>query len=329
MAAFWQTLPKPFLALAPLDGVTDTVFRTIVAGCSRPDVFFTEFTSADGYCSDGKASIMDNLRFTKEELPLIAQIWGNNPDTIYRLSAEVARMGFTGIDINMGCPVRTVMKAGCGAAMIKTPEVAKAVIRAARDGIASSGNIIPLSVKTRIGASTISTDTWIPFLLEQELDALTVHGRTAAELSKVPAHWDEIGKAVGIRNRMGVKTVIIGNGDVADAAQSGQKSMEFGVDGVMIGRGIFTNLWAFDRSAAPHNANWPELFDLMEKHIRLFGEVWGQRKHFATLNKFFKIYVKGFAGAAEARDAFMKTASAEEALTLMVQWRRRASTEDG
>lgn len=313
MQSVWQNLPKPFLVMAPLEGVTDTVFRRIVALCAKPDVFFTEFTSCDGYCSKGRESVSQNFRFTQAETPIIAQLWGNNPDTMYRTAYEISTMGFVGIDINMGCPVHTVIKNECGAAMIDTPEVAAAVIAAVKKG----SNGLPVSVKTRIGTKKIITDTWVSFLLEQDLDALCVHGRTAREMSKVPAHWDEIGKAVVIRDRMNVKTKIIGNGDVVDARDAIAKYKEYGVDGVMIGRGIFHNLWCFDKSESPHVGTPKELLTIMKTHIELFENEWHDTKNYALLKKFFKIYVSGFSGAVDWRVRFMDTNSPQEALTLL------------
>lgn len=303
--------------LAPLEGVADTVFRRIVASCAKPDVFVTEFTSADGYCSPGKRAVADNFVFTPEEKPLIAQIWGKNPETLFKTAKDVAGMGFDGIDINMGCPDRTVMLHGGGAAMIDTPLIAKAAIRAIKDGIAESGRKIPFSVKTRLGNKQNVADTWLPFLLEQGLDALTLHARTAKELSKVPAHWEEVGKLVELRDRMKIATVIIGNGDVKDASDARKKYEEYHVDGVMIGRGIFQNPWAFDTSATPHIGSPREQLDVMERHVRLFTEVWGDRKNYAILKKFYKIYMNNFHGATDWRVRAMATNSAPEILSLL------------
>ncbi len=313
MQSIWQTLPKPFFVLAPLEGVTDTVFRRIVASCARPDLFFTEFTSSDGFCSPGRAAVMENFRYTESEKPLIAQIWGKNPEHMYETAVALSSMGFAGIDINMGCPDRTVMKNECGAAMINTPDVASHVIAAVKRGAGA----LPVSVKTRIGVKKIITDEWISHILDQDIAALTVHGRTAAEMSKVPAHWDEIARAVALRDKKGLKTKIIGNGDVKDIADGLTKVKEYGVDGVMIGRGIFNNLWCFDKSESPHIADTEELFSVMEKHIRMFDAEWGTRKSYALLKKFFKIYISGFGGASEARMRFMETNSAQDALKLL------------
>lgn len=197
--------------------------------------------------------------------------------------------------------------------MIHTPEVAASVIDAVKRGAGT----LPVSVKTRIGVRKIITEDWISFVLDQGVDALTVHGRTAAEMSKVPAHWDEIAKVVSIRDSKKLKTKIIGNGDVKDAKDAAEKAKMYGVDGVMIGRGIFNNLWCFDKSETPHIGTTAELFAIMERHVTMFDEQWRERKSYALLKKFFKIYISGFSGASEARVRFMETNSAKEALILL------------
>lgn len=313
----WQQLPRPFLVLAPLEGVADTVFRRIVASCAKPDLFFTEFTSADGFCSPGKRAVADNFVYTPEEKPIIAQIWGKNPETLFHTAREAALMGFDGIDINMGCPDKTVMLHGGGAAMIDSPIVAAAAIQAIKDGIKAADKSIPVSVKTRLGNKKSVADTWLPFLLEQGIDALTLHARTAKELSKVPARWEEVGKLVELRDRMKVNTVIIGNGDVKDAKEAKEKYETYGADGIMIGRGIFQNPWAFDTSENPHVGTPRELIDVMERHVQLFAEVWGNRKNYAILKKFYKIYINNFHGATEWRVRAMATNSAPEAFALL------------
>jgi len=295
------------MALAPMEDVTDTVFRRIVAEAARPDIFFTEFASVDGLFSRGREAVIHRFDFTQEERPIIAQVWGSEPGLFYKAAKLVADMKFDGIDINMGCPVKSVLQHDAGAACIQDPERAAEIIAAAREGAGT----LPLSVKTRLGYKKISED-WIPFLLEQHLDALTIHGRTAAELSKVPAHWDKIGEAVSLRNQMKVHTVILGNGDIADYAGAVTKCNEYGVDGVMIGRGIFHNLWAFDKTGESRMDDHKELFRIMQKHVTLFDETWGKHKNFAIMKKFFKIYVQGFDGASEMREQLFRLESADE-----------------
>lgn len=312
---FWQTLPKPILALAPMEDVTDTVFRRIVASTYAPTIFFTEFTSVDGLFSRGREAVIHRLDYTETERPIIAQIWGNTPELFYKAAKLVAEMKFDGVDINAGCPQKNVTLRGGGACLIQDPPRVKEIIAATKEGAAQKalpGGSLPVSVKTRLGYKKISID-WIQFLLEQDLDALIIHGRTAAELSKVPAHWDEIAKVVKLRDLTKKNTVILGNGDVTDYTDAVAKCKKFGVDGAMIGRGIFHNLWVFDPHGTSHMDNHQELLKIMRKHMRLFDETWGKRKNFAVLKKFFKLYVQGFPRAGKIREQLMETNTAKEA----------------
>ncbi len=259
---FWTTLPKPFFVLAPMEGVTDVVFREIVALClPKPDVFFTEFTNIDGLNSEGKKATLTRLKLTKSQHPVVAQLWGTRPDHMEKSAALCAKLGFDGIDINMGCPDRAVMKSGGGSALINTPSIAADLIRAARAGAKQ----LPVSVKTRIGVNTINTDEWISFLLQQNIDVLTVHGRTAKQKSDVPANWEEIGKAVRIKNEIAPHTLVVGNGDI-ESVESGQSMMErHGVDGIMVGRGIFHNPWVFEKNTSIHTKE--EYLTVLRKHV--------------------------------------------------------------
>lgn len=304
MKNFWQQLPKPFFVLAPMDDVTDVVFRTIVNKTSRPDVFFTEFTNVEGLNSPGKDVLMRRLLFEKDQHPIVAQIWGKNPENYKKVAELIADLGFDGIDINMGCPDRSVTKNGCCSALINNPQLAKEIIQATKEGAKD----LPVSVKTRIGFQKIQTEEWITFLLQQDIAVLTVHGRTAKEMSAVPAHWDEIGKVVEIRDEMGVDTLIVGNGDVINREDGITKVKEYGVDGIMIGRGIFKDLWAFSDNVSESNKikmSESKMFNLMLEHARLFDKTWGKLKNFAILKKFFKIYVSGFENAGELREKLM------------------------
>jgi tRNA-dihydrouridine synthase len=188
----------------------------------------------------------------------------------------------------------------------------KEIIQATKEGAVE----LSVSVKTRLGYKKIAPD-WIGFLLEQDLNALTIHGRTAAELSKVPANWDEIGKAVTLKKQMKKKTIIIGNGDVVDYADAVAKCKEFGVDGAMIGRGIFHNLWAFDSHGVSHMNDHKELIRILKMHMQLFEKTWGRTKNFSVLKKFFKIYINDFPNASEIRVQLMETNSVEEVEELL------------
>lgn len=303
MKNIWKSLKKPVFVLAPMDDVTDTVFRRIIGDLAAPDLYFTEFTSVDGLVSElGFKAVSRRLQFTEKERPIIAQIWGNDPGKFYEAAKIVKKMGFDGIDINMGCPEKSVVQRGMCSALINNPELAGKIIEAVKKG---SG--LPVSVKTRIGFREIQTEEWLSFLLKQDLDALIIHGRTVKEMSKVPAHWDEIGKAVELRNKISPKTLIIGNGDIGSYEDGLEKIKQYGVDGVMIATGIFKNLWIFEKTGKIHNLTLEERLNQLLKHTRLFTEVWGETKSFAILKKFFKCYLSDFDGASEIRAKFMET----------------------
>ncbi len=311
---FWKQLPSPFTVLAPMEDVTDYVFREIIATqVPRPDVFFTEFTSADGLCSKGREETIHRFKFSERQRPIVAQIWGTNPETMYKAAQIVQKMGFNGIDINMGCPVPAVTKHGAGAGHIKNMQNAKEVIDATRKGAPS----VALSVKTRIGFNSIITEEWAGFLLKQKLDALTIHGRTAAQQSKGNVEWGEIAKIVQLRDAISPTTIIIGNGDVLSYAQAVDAHKKYGVDGIMIGRGVFYNPWVFDKSANPPIHTKSEYLALLHSHLNLFKESWGNKKNFQIMKKFFKVYVKGFDGANELRQHLMECRTNEEVVDIL------------
>ncbi|MDD2823166.1 MAG: tRNA-dihydrouridine synthase [Candidatus Daviesbacteria bacterium] len=313
MTNFWKSLKKPFTVLAPMEDVTDTVFRQIVAKYSKPDVFFTEFVSVDGLLSEGFEKVSTRLQFSKTEKPLIAQIWGNNPEKFYQTALMISKMGFDGIDINMGCPDKNVVKKGSGGALILTPNLAKEIVIATKKGAGG----LPVSVKTRIGMRSIATEEWIGFLLSLDLDALTIHGRTVKEKSKVLAHWDEIGAAVKLRDKISPKTLIIGNGDVMSYKQAQEYAKKYGVDGIMIGRGVFNNLWVFNPKIREEDISPEMRIEALITHINLFEKTWGINKNYDILKKFFKAYISGFDGSKTLRTKLMDTKTPAEALNIL------------
>jgi len=313
MKGFWDNLKKPILIQAPMEDVTDTVFRQIITKCGKPDVFFTEFTNVEGMCSAGRDKVGRRLKFTDAEHPIVAQIWGNNPKNYFETAKLIKNMGFDGIDINMGCPEKSVVKKGSCAALINNHPLAKEIISATREGAGG----LPLSIKTRIGIKNIQTEEWANFLLGFNLDALIIHGRTAAEMSDVPAHWDEIGKVVDLKNKMKLKTLIIGNGDVKDLNDAMEKYEKYKVDGVMIGRGIFDNLWIYNKKINPANISYKEKLKLLIEHITLFDKTWGRTKNFSIMKKFYKIYVSGMPDARDFRMELMKFQTAQETLKFL------------
>jgi len=347
MQGFWETLPKPFFVLAPLANVTDAAFRRVIAKYGKPDVTWTEFVSADGLIKatpEGKAKLMRDLVFTEAERPIVAQLFTSNPETMEAAARLCQELGFDGVDINMGCPDKSIEKQGAGAKLITTPDVAREVIRAAKRG----ADKIPVSVKTRLGYNKDVLEEWLPVLLAEEPAALTLHARTRKEMSKVPAHWDRVKRAVEIRNELGSKTLIIGNGDALDMEDAKKKAAESDADGVMLGRAIFGRPWLFDEKdpsadplastgSATGSAERPQALygrpqqssvaepatsedfaqvatklRIAVEHTKLFEELLGDIKNFALMKKHFKAYVEGFDGAKELRMQLMETNSAAE-----------------
>ncbi len=326
--------------------VTDAPFRRLIAKYGKPDVMWTEFVSADGLVSGGRHALIKDLIFTDAERPIVAQLFSSNPTKMREASKLCAELGFDGIDINMGCPDRSIEKQGCGAAMIQTPDVAKLIIQSVKDGIKDAGKDIPVSVKTRVGYNRVEIDTWIPILLAENISALTIHARTRKEMSLVPADWNRIKEVVDIRNKMGVNTLIIGNGDVSSMEDGLKRASESGCDGVMIGRAMFGNPWFFDKKRKlTHGATFSipilsrilpqklvrklsgdkkysesdvstqEKLRVLVEHCQLFEKLLLDVKSFAVMKKHFKAYTHGFPGAKELRVRLMETNSAKEVAT--------------
>lgn len=311
---FLSKLPKPFFVLAPMDDVTDTVFRQIVGQCAPPDLYFTEFVNADGLQSPGRNKLIRKLRFTPTEQPLIAQIWGLNPENFYKTAAELVEMGFAGVDLNFGCPQKNEVKSGACAALINNRPLAEEIIQATKEGAA--GNI-PVSAKTRLGYGEIDF-TWHEFLLKQGLNMLSVHGRTKREMSKVPAHWEDIGEVRRLRDTLAPETLIVGNGDVLSRRQGEELAEKYDLDGVMIGRGIFHDPFIFAENSPWLDYTVEQKIKLYARHVRLFAETWQNSEYpIVVLNKFCKTYINGFEGAKEMREELMSAKSAEDLLQLI------------
>lgn len=312
---FWEKLPRPFFVLAPMANVTDTVFRRLIATYSRPHVMFTEFVSCDGLSSRGRERLLPDLQFVKGERPIVAQIFGAKPENFYKTAHLACELGFDGIDINMGCPDKAVVRQGAGANLIRNPSLAQEIIKATQEGVADAGAVLPVSVKTRIGFSTDEIDTWIPTLLSMKLPVLTIHGRTRKEMSLVPAKWDRIAEVV--RLAQGSGTLIVGNGDVQSVADAREKAAASGVDGVMLGRAIFGNPWLFSDTGRP---KLPEILRVLVEHTALYEQVWGETKPFDLMKKHFKAYVTGFPGAHELRLELMASKNADQVASVVKRW---------
>ena len=299
---FWGEIKKPIFCLAPMADVTDCAFRQIIAKYGKPDVFWTEFVSADGLCSAGREKLLVDFIYSENERPMVAQIFGSKPENIKKASELCRELGFDGVDINMGCPDKSIEKQCAGAAMMKNPQLAREIIRAAKEGAGD----LPVSVKTRIGYNKNEIEAWIRELLSEDIAALTVHLRTRKEMSNVPAHWDLMKRIVQIRNEMKKKTLILGNGDVLNLEDAKRKVEETGCDGVMLGKAIFGNPWLF----AEKVPSIKEKLEVMIEHTKLFEKMLSGHKNFAIMKKHYKAYVNGFDGAKELRVKLMEAENA-------------------
>ncbi|AMO86985.1 putative tRNA-dihydrouridine synthase [Solibacillus isronensis B3W22] len=309
---FWQELPKPFFVLAPMEDVTDLVFRHVVAEAGRPDVFFTEFTNSESYCHpDGIKSVRGRLTFTEDEQPIVAHIWGDNPDNFRKMSIGMAELGFKGIDINMGCPVPNVAGRGKGSGLILRPDVAAELIEAAKAGG------LPVSVKTRLGYKEIDEwKEWLTHVLKQDIANLSIHLRTRKEMSAVDAHWELIPEIKALRDEIAPNTLLTINGDIPDRQVGLELAEKYGIDGVMIGRGIFKNPFAFEKVPKEHSPE--EYLDLLKLQLDLQDKYAEELpRSMSGLHRFFKIYVKGFRGAGELRNQLMNTKSTDEVRSLL------------
>ncbi|MCT6567995.1 tRNA-dihydrouridine synthase [Staphylococcus aureus] len=309
---FWSELPRPFFILAPMEDVTDIVFRHVVREAARPDVFFTEFTNTESFCHpEGIHSVRGRLTFSEDEQPMVAHIWGDKPEQFRETSIQLAKMGFKGIDLNMGCPVANVAKKGKGSGLILRPDVAAEIIQATKAGG------LPVSVKTRLGYYEIDEwKDWLKHVFEQDIANLSIHLRTRKEMSKVDAHWELIEAIKNLRDEIAPNTLLTINGDIPDRKTGLELAEKYSIDGVMIGRGIFHNPFAFEKEPREHTSK--ELLDLLRLHLSLFNKYEKDEiRQFKSLRRFFKIYVRGIRGASELRHQLMNTQSIAEARALL------------
>ncbi|HFQ8282081.1 TPA: tRNA dihydrouridine synthase [Staphylococcus aureus] len=309
---FWSELTRPFFILAPMEDVTDIVFRHVVSEAARPDVFFTEFTNTESFCHpEGIHSVRGRLTFSEDEQPMVAHIWGDKPEQFRETSIQLAKIGFKGIDLNMGCPVANVAKKGKGSGLILRPDVAAEIIQATKAGG------LPVSVKTRLGYYEIDEwKDWLKHVFEQDIANLSIHLRTRKEMSKVDAHWELIEAIKNLRDEIAPNTLLTINGDIPDRKTGLELAEKYGIDGVMIGRGIFHNPFAFEKEPREHTSK--ELLDLLRLHLSLFNKYEKDEiRQFKSLRRFFKIYVRGIRGASELRHQLMNTQSIAEARALL------------
>ena len=315
---FWSELPRPFFILAPMEDVTDIVFRHVVSEAARPDVFFTEFTNTESYCHpEGIHSVRGRLTFSEDEQPMVAHIWGDKPEQFRKMSIGLKEMGFKGIDLNMGCPVANVAKKGKGSGLILRPERAAEIIQATKEGG------LPVSVKTRLGYYDIDEwKDWLKHVFEQDIANLSIHLRSRKEMSKVDAHWELIEAIKTLRDEIAPDTLLTINGDIPDRQKGLELANKYGVDGVMIGRGLFHNPFAFEKEPREHTSE--ELLDLFRLHLSLYEKYSNEEtQQFKALRRFFKIYVRGIKGASQLRHQLMSTETVDEARALLDEFEAR------
>lgn len=302
---------KVIFSLAPMDDVTDTVLRQIIASTAPPDLFFTEFVNVDGLQSRGRPRLMHKLEYTAKETPLIAQLWGKTPANYEKTASELVDIGFAGIDINMGCPDKSITKNGCCAALINNRDLAVEIIAAVKRGV---NGRVPVSVKTRTGWNEADF-TWHELLLNQGLDMLTIHGRTKKEMSKVPARWEDIARVRELRDAIAPQTRIVGNGDVQSRAQGEALAERYGLDGIMIGRAIFTDPYVFAKDSPWALMPPAKKLQMYIRHIELFVATYPpeqKARNWESLKRMAKIYVHGIEGASAFRNVFMRSKSPDE-----------------
>lgn len=312
MTDIWQQLPTPIWCLAPMYGATDSAFRRLLVLTGRPDLMFTEFTHVRALLAAGPTPVRQ-LVFTAAEQPLIAQVWGQDPELFTAAADRLVRAGFAGLDINMGCPEKAVIKKGAGAALINNPGLAGKIIAAAVRGTAGR---IPVSVKTRLGWHRPDF-SWIDWLLRQKLDALIIHGRTAEAMSHGPVAWEPLVRAVAMRNSLRLGTKIIINGDLFTRREAGKRLRQTGADGVMIGRGVFRDPYIFSRRRPVRSNTKAARLELLRLHLDIYRQTWGERGSYHRLKRFIKIYVRGFPGAVAWRARLMTAVSIPAARTII------------
>jgi len=296
------------MALAPMYDVTDAAFRAVIAKYGKPDVFWTEFVSAEGMNSEGRERLMHHLLFDKSEKPIVAQIFGSHPEAFAPTAELIEKLGFDGIDINMGCPDKNIVKQGSCAALFKTPKLAQQLVLETK-----RGTTLPVSVKIRIGDGKVEWKEWIKYLLEVEPAAMAIHLRSRKEMSKVPAHWElmpEIVEFIKANSNPDSLPIVLGNGDVFSLEDAKDKVVQTGCDGVMIGRGIFGNPWFFN--ADKKEVTREEKLKVLLEHTQLFEKLFTGIKNFEVMKKHYKAYVNGFDGAKELRMELMAANSYEE-----------------
>lgn len=311
MSNFWKTLKKPITVLAPMHDVTDYVFREILSEICKPDVMYTEFTNTDALFSNGQGKALLNLKYSQRQRPIVAQVWGADPDSMRKAGSLINGLGFDGLDINMGCPDKSVYSANAGSALIGNFVLAEKLIKAARKGCGG----LSISIKTRLAQTHDQTCEWISFLLKQDIQALVVHARTRKQMYGGLADWGTLKVLAKLKNETTPEIVFIGNGDVKSYDEVLVKQRTCDVDGVMIGRAILSNPYVFSKDSNSTAINLKKGLALLKRHTELYQSTWGSEKNFNNIKKFIKMYINGFDGAGKIRAELMNTTNYENFYT--------------
>ena len=341
MNNFWKDLRTkgPILGLSPMDGVTDAPTRKLIAQTSSPDVIMTEFVNVEGMAR-GAVKMLDDFVYSEVERPIVAQIYGTEEDSFYKVALIACFLGFDGIDINMGCPAKKVAHRGAGAGLIQTPEHAKKIVRYVQKAIKDFANgktledaevrpkmisavekmieqypymkakkqQIPVSIKTRMGYDDIVAEHWMEHLLETNPEAITLHGRTLVQKYTGEANWNVIAKASEVIRKNRPETIFLGNGDIIDKTDALEKIQKAQTDGALIGRATWGNPWLFSDNT---NITPQDRLDISIQHCQMFEEIFPSRQFF-IMRKHLGWYMKGFDGAKHYRRELMKANTTQD-----------------
>ncbi|MBU6388904.1 tRNA-dihydrouridine synthase [Patescibacteria group bacterium] len=343
LKGFWNTLPVPIIGLSPMDGVTDAAFRYLTARHGKPDVIFTEFVSVEGIAA-GAVRLLEELRFDPIERPIVAQLFGADPSAFFKAAVVVSCLGFDGIDINMGCPSKSVTGHGGGAALILDPDRAREIVRQTRAGTEAWANgltpsqtglpdqiiavlpklieprqPLPVSVKTRIGYDRPVIDRWIPTLLETEPAVISLHGRTLKQLYTGEADWEAIGTAAAMIRS--TETKLLGNGDVRTVTEARERCRQYETAGALIGRAAQGNPWVFQ----DYIPTWTERLKVALEHARYFARFFPEPA-FVRMRKHLLDYIKGVEGAKEIRNSLMRVTCLSEVEAILAELISTAET---
>jgi len=299
MENFWKTLKKPIIGLAPMDGVTDEPMRQIQCSIVKPSVLYTEFVSVEGFARKPEA-FQKTLFFQENERPIIVQLFGYTPELFYEAISQMKEMNFDGIDINMGCPAKSVLQRGGGGALIGNYDLAGRIIEKSLEAIKESKKEISLSVKTRIGKDKIITREWISFLCGFPISEITVHGRLLKEGNSGEVNWEKIKVAGEIAHNKEI--VCLGNGGIKSFSEARQKTNNFGLDGVLIGQAALGNPWFFKENYVPVKE---EILQTIIGHSRLVNDFYPPER-FVTVLKHLGWYPKGFPNCIKLKVELLK-----------------------